>query len=155
MSITARQVNTFGTRVFMGTLTGGVELHTALVEAAVKLKAQTATFALLGGLHEITFAAYDFNTQTRLAPLTFTHPMEIVAGHGTISLLDGNYHVHVHLVAAFRDESAPSGMTIVGGHVAHARVYAVEFTLTAHDGIPVERAEHPATGLKLWDLPKL
>jgi len=139
----------------MGTITDGADLHASLSETAQAYAIQTATFELLGGLHRVEFSAYDFTTQTRLAPLVFERALEIVAGHGTLSLLDGEPHVHLHLTVAFRDADQPHGIAVVGGHAAHASAYAVEFTLTAYDGAPVQRGHHTGTGLKLWDLPRL
>jgi predicted DNA-binding protein with PD1-like motif len=154
MSETAvmRQVNPQGTRVFMGTLTGKANVHEALAQLAQQHAVQTATFELLGGLHEVELTAYDFEQKRRLAPLVWQRPLEIIAGHGTISQLDGQPHVHLHLTLAFRDEAAPQGITVIGGHAARAMAFAVEFTLTAYDGDPVHRAIHQGTGLMLWQI---
>ncbi|MEJ5224932.1 MAG: PPC domain-containing DNA-binding protein [Anaerolineales bacterium] len=153
MSITLQHVNPSGTRVFMGTLTGDADLHAALAEVAAAHHIQAATFDLLGGLREVEFRAFDFDSQQRKPPLVFTRPLEIVAGHGTIALLDGRPHVHTHLVVAYQDPDAPNGIVVLAGHAARAVAFAVEFTLTAYDGAPVHRALHPATGLMLWNLP--
>jgi len=155
MSVAARQVNPQGNRVFMGTITDGADLHVALADAARAFNVQTATFEMLGGLHEVEFSAYDFTTQTRLAPIVVRGALEIVAGHGTITLMDDALHVHVHLAVAFREASAPYGIAVVGGHAARAQAYAVEFTLTAYDGAPALRGHHAGTGLRLWDMPIL
>lgn len=134
----------------MGTCTGGVDVHDALAETAVSHHITTATFELLGGLHQATFTAYDFERQERLEPIVLKRPLEIVSGHGTISLLDGEPHVHMHLSVSFRDEAYPQGMGMVGGHVAQASAFAVEFTLTAYDGEAMHRKTDKQTGLKLW-----
>ena len=82
--------------------------------------------------------------------MVFTRPLEIIAGHGTISLLDGSPHIHLHLTLAYRDERSPTGIQVIGGHAAKAIAFAVEFTLTAYDGAPLHRAKHGGTGLMLW-----
>ena len=148
--VRSKQVNNNGLRVFMGTITGGVDVHKALAETAVSHQITTATFELLGGLHEATFTAYDFEKQERLDPVVLKRPLEIVSGHGTISLLDEQPHVHIHLSVSFRDSRYPHGVGMVGGHVAQATAFAVEFTLTAYDGEPMRRELHKPTGLKLW-----
>ena len=155
MSTTIRQVNPSGTRVFMGTLTGGANVHEALAEVATQLNTQTATFEMLGGLSEVEFSEYSFATQQRNPPLTFKRPLEIIAGHGTISLLDGKPFVHLHLTLSFQDKEMPKGIAVVGGHCARALAFAIEFTLTVYDGAPAQRAKHAGTGLMLWDLPPL
>jgi uncharacterized protein len=147
-----KQVNTTNTRVFMGTLTSGVEIVTALRETAVSHQIQTATIELLGGLTEVDLSAYDFVAQRRLEPVVVKRPLEIIAGHGTISLLDEQPHVHLHLTLAFRDETAPQGIAVIGGHCARALTFAIEFTLTAYDGTPMRRTRHEGTGLLLWEV---
>ena len=149
-SLSVKQVGFAGTRVFMGTITNGTNLHKALVETAVSRHITTATFELLGGLHKVVFTAYDFERQVRLEPIVLARPLEIVSGHGTISLLDDQPYVHIHLSVSFRDDAYPNGIGLVGGHVAEAIAFAVEFTLTAYDGEPMRRRLDEATGLKLW-----
>lgn len=151
MTILAKQVNPSGSRVFMGTITDKMPLHTAMMDIARENAISTGTFELLGGLHQVTFTAYDFEQQVRLEPVIIERPMEIIAGHGTISLLDNEPHIHLHLSLAYRDESVAAGIQVVGGHIAEAIAYAVEFTLTAYDGAPIQRTYHHGTSLKLWD----
>lgn len=155
--IKSRQIARDGVRVFMGTITGGDDVHHALVETAVRHNIHTATFELLGGLHEVVLTAYDFERQVRMEPLAFKRPLEIIAGHGTISQLEGKHHVHLHLTLSFRDESArnesaPHDVVVVGGHAAKALAFAVEFTLWGYDGTAVSRSLDEETGLMLWDL---
>lgn len=148
--IRAQQVNPAGSRVFFGTLTGGEAVHEALAAFARAQRIQAATVELLGGLTEAAFTEYDFVARERKPALTFARAMEIVNGHGTISLLDGAPHVHLHLVLSFRDAAAPHGIAVIGGHCARATAFAVEFVLTAYDGAPVARAYDEGTGLQLW-----
>ncbi len=155
MSITFRQVNPQGSRVFMGTLTENADVHASLIKLAEQNNIQTASFEMLGGLREVEFRAFDFDSQQRKAPLSFNRPLEIVAGHGTIALLDNKPHVHIHLAVAYQDPSAPQGIVVLAGHAAKAIAFAIEFTLTAYDGAPVQRKLDKSTGLMLWDLPKV
>ncbi|MEM7118314.1 MAG: DUF296 domain-containing protein [Chloroflexota bacterium] len=149
--VRSRQVGEEGVRVIMGTLTGGVNVHESLVKAAVLHNVHTATFELLGGLHEAVLTAYDFERQIRMEPLVLKRPLEIIAGHGTISQLDGKHHVHLHLTLSFRNDKAAYDVTVVGGHAAKAIAFAVEFTMTAYDGTAVQRGLDNETGLMLWD----
>lgn len=150
--MTLQHVNPNGSRVFMGTLTENVDVHAALAQVARVQNITAGTFELLGGLTEVEFTEYDFVQQARKPTLKFTRALEIVAGHGTLSLLDNEPFVHLHLVCSFRDEGASNGIALIGGHAARAVAFAVEFTLTAFDGAPVHRALHAGTGLKLWTL---
>jgi predicted DNA-binding protein with PD1-like motif len=137
----------------MGVITGGDLIHPALTSIAREYEITAATFEMLGGLKEIEFRAFDFESQKRGPPTIISHPMEIVSGHGTISLLDELPHVHTHFTVAFSDLNSPQGIAVVGGHVTRAAAHAVEFTLTAFDGVPVYRSHDPETGLMLWDFP--
>ena len=155
MTTTIKQVNPARTRVFTGTITDDADVHTSLLEVAEKHGIQTATFELLGGLREVEFRAFDFDSQQRKAPLPIKRALEIVAGHGTIAILDGKPHIHLHLAVAYQDSEAPNGIIVLAGHCAKATAFAIEFTLTAYEGNPVHRTKHEGTGLMLWDLPKL
>lgn len=150
--ISLSHVNTHSTRVFMGTFTNGEALHDAFAKIANAQNIHAATFEMLGGLTEVEFTEYDFINKTRKPPLVFARPLEIVSGHGTISRLNDEPHVHTHLTLSFRDDSAPNGIAILGGHAARAVAFAVEFTLTVYDGVPVNRCLHEGTGLQLWNL---
>jgi predicted DNA-binding protein with PD1-like motif len=153
MTISLSHINTQSTRVFMGTFINGEAMHDAFAKIARSQNIRAATFEMLGGLTEVEFTEYDFINKTRKPPLVFARPLEIVSGHGTISRLNDEPHVHTHLTLSFRDESAPNGIAIIGGHAARAIAFAVEFTLTAYDNAPVSRSTHEGTGLQLWDLP--
>jgi predicted DNA-binding protein with PD1-like motif len=141
--------------VFMGTLTDGVLLHDSLKAVARKHLIDTATFDLLGGLREATFTPCEFASHTASDPLIIAQPLEIVAGHGTISLMDDDLHVHCHVSASVRNADALYGIAMVGGHVTRAICTVVEFTLTVYDGAPLERITDDTTGLKLWDVPDI
>lgn len=151
--ISLSRINTQSSRVFMGTITNGEAIHEAFAKIANAENIHAATFEMLGGLTEVEFTEYDFVNKTRKPPLVFARPLEIISGHGTISRLNDEPHIHTHLTLSFRDESAPHGIALVGGHAARAIAFAVEFTLTVYDGVPVNRAMHAGTGLQLWDLP--
>jgi uncharacterized protein len=152
MSLRVRQVNPAGTRTFMCVLTDGAMLHDALVELAAQHAIHTASFDLLGGLHRVELATYDFATRQRLSPVTYSGFLEVLAGHGTLALLDGKPAAHIHAVISHRDVGNPSA-TIIGGHVVSASAFALEITLHAYDGEPVTRALDHSSGLMLWNLP--
>lgn len=152
MAITLQHINTQSTRVFMGTFTNGEDIHQAFAKIADAENIHAATFEMLGGLTEVEFTEYDFINKIRKPPLVFNRPLEIILGHGTISRSNHEAHVHTHLTLSFRDESAPHGIAVIGGHASKAIAFAVEFTLTVYDGVKVHRQTHEATGLNLWSL---
>ncbi len=144
--------NPVGTRVFFGTLTDGEPLHAAFARIAAENWIQAATLEILGGITAAEFTEYDFVNHVRRPALRFERAMEIVNGPGTLSILDGKPHVHLHVVLSFRDPEAPNGIAVIGGHCASAKALAIEFVLTAYDGAPIHRAAHAGTGLQLWDM---
>lgn len=152
MNLRVRQVNPAGTRTFMCVLTDAAMLHDSLVEIALRHGIHTASFDLLGGLHHVELATYDFATRQRLNPVAYTGFLEVLAGHGTVALLDGKPSAHIHAVISYRDASNQPA-TIIGGHVVSASAFALEITLHAYDGEPVTRTMDPGSGLMLWDLP--
>jgi predicted DNA-binding protein with PD1-like motif len=150
--IKAKHINTSGSRIYFGTLTAGTTIHDALADMAKQHNIKAATFEMLGGLTEVEFAEYDFINKVRKPPFTWSRPLEIVNGHGTISLLENEPRVHLHLVLSFRDQVAPNGIAVIAGHCNRAVCFAVEFVLTAYDGEAVHRAYDEGTGLTLWKL---
>ena len=152
MPISLARVNAEATRVFMGTLTNGEAVHAAFAQIARERNIYAATFDMLGGLTEVELSEYDFVNQVRGESLVFRRPLEILSGHGTISRLNGEPHVHTHLALSFRDPAAPRGIAVIGGHAVRAVAFAVEFTLTVYDGTAVNRAMHAGTGLQLWEI---
>lgn len=151
--ITLQRINTQATRVFMGTITNGEAIHDSFVKIANAENIHAATFEMLGGLTEVEFTEYDFINKIRKPPLVFKRPLEIVSGHGTISRSNNEAFIHAHLTLSFRDESVSHGIAVIGGHAARAIAFAVEFTLTAYDGVALNRQMHEGTGLNLWQLP--
>ena len=126
MSIRLQQVNPQGTKVYMGALTLGENIHKSLAKIAKEEVMTAATFELLGGLERVVFTEYDPINQVRKAPLNFERPLEIAAGHGTISWLDHEPHVHFHLVCSFQDENAPNGIALIAGHRRSAQMPRTE-----------------------------
>ncbi len=151
--VNIRRIDPAGTRTFMCTLTNGADVHTAIADIAREHEILTGRFDMLGGISAVDFTAYDFTSKTRLPALSVGGALEIVSGHGTIAQLDGQPHVHLHLVLAMRN--AAGEIKVVAGHAARAVAFAIEITLTAFDGAPVQREDHAGTGLKLWALPPL
>src|SRR5690606_24551485 len=99
--ISLSHINTQSTRVFMGTLTNGEAIHDSFAKIALAQNIYAATFEMLGGLTEVEFTEYDFINKMRKPPLVFARPLEIISGHGTISRLNDEPHIHTHLTLSF------------------------------------------------------
>ena len=138
------------TIVYAGTLTGDADLHESFAQVAGIHGVRAANVFMLGGLSEVVLSAYDFKKGERLEPLTLTGAFEIVGGHGLISTLDDNPHVHLHLSLSSR---TGDDVKLLGGHVVSAKAFAVEFTMLSYPGAGLARATDAGTGLQLLDLP--
>ncbi|MBW4436822.1 MAG: DNA-binding protein [Pleurocapsa minor GSE-CHR-MK-17-07R] len=152
--ITGQRVNPKGTRVYMGTITAA-DLHESLQQVATEWQVTAGLVTLLGTLYDAELTAIDLDSQTRTPPVSLSGTLEIVGGHATISRMADAPHVHAHLVLSTRTGDDMASIAVYAGHVSKARVHAVEFVLTAYDGVPVERAIHARSGLNLWKLPTI
>lgn len=151
MTIRLQAFGPVSTQIYAGTLTGGERVHEALATVATRHAIHAGIVHLLGGLSSVSFTAYDFITKTRHPAQTFEGVLEIVGGHGTISLLEGDPSIHLHLMVAQRD--AHGATFISGGHCSDARAFAVEFVLHAFDQQVFSRVPDELTGLALWHFP--
>jgi len=73
------------------------------------------------------------------------HHVEILAGIGNVSLLDGETFVHLHLTLS--DDAC----RCMGGHAMEGNIiFAAEAIITEIPGEPLNRVFDEPTGLKLW-----
>ncbi|MBK9781830.1 MAG: DNA-binding protein [Anaerolineales bacterium] len=88
-----------------GTITNDEYIHDALRKNCQEENIHAATFEMLGGdLTQVEFTEYNFINKMREEPLFFARPLEILSGHGTISSLMNEPHVHLHLTLSYQDE---------------------------------------------------
>jgi predicted DNA-binding protein with PD1-like motif len=116
------------------TITGYVKRH--------HIEAAWVTF--LGAVKRASLRYYD---QERKAYVDFSidEPLEVVAGVGNVSVLDGEPFLHIH--AALADESGAGR----GGHVNSGTiVFALEVSIQVLDGEAPVRLPDDCTGLTLW-----
>jgi hypothetical protein len=119
------------------TITGYVRRH--------HIEAAWVTF--LGAVKEASLRYYDQEQKTYV-DFSIDEPLEVVAGVGNVSVLDGEPFLHIH--AAFTDESG----TGRGGHVNSGTVvFALEVSIQVLVGEPLVRLPDDCTGLALWETP--
>lgn len=105
---------------------------------------RAASLAFLGAVQRAGLRYYDQNGK-RYQDFTIDEHLEVVAGVGNVSLLDGKPFVHIHCALADEDGHA------FGGHVNEGNVvFALEVTLWELHGTPMVRRPDDCTGLTLW-----
>lgn len=123
--------------------TGG-DLYDGLTSYAAEHGVGAASVTFLGAVRRASLRYYDQDEQEYL-DFTIDRHLEVVAGVGNISLLDGAPFLHIHCALADREGRA------FGGHVnAGTEVFALEATIWELEGDPPVRAPDDCTGLTLW-----
>ena len=141
---------TRATRVVVGRVEAGAELHAALLEAARWERIDAAAVRGPGVVEEAALAVYDPGARAHAAAESVDGVAELASLSGTVSLRDGVPDLVLHAVLA----RAGEGRTEVSaGLLLRARAVAVEFTMEVWDECTLDRREDPATGLALWAPP--
>ncbi len=131
-----------GTRVFVR-LETGESVHGALSELLEKERIVGGFVTGLGAVSEAVLGYYD-RARKDYDRVEFPEEMEIASAAGTLSLLDGKPHVHLHAVLSDRECQAR------GGHLFSATAAAtVELFIQISEN-PIERTPDEETGLSLW-----
>ena len=131
-----------GTRVFVR-LETGESVHGALSELLEKERIAGGFVTGLGAVSEAVLGYYDLSRKD-YDRVAFPEEMEIASAVGTLSVLDGKPHVHLHAVLSDRECHAR------GGHLFSATAAAtVELFVQVSDK-PIERTPDEETGLNLW-----
>lgn len=104
----------------------------------------TAWVGFLGAVRRASLRYYDQEAR-RYDDFVIDRHLEVVAGVGNVSLIDGTPFVHAH--AAFSD----GGGAAFGGHLnAGCEVFALEVRIEELLGEPMRRERDDCTGLSLW-----
>lgn len=129
----------------VGRLPRGADLLEALAEVARRHGVRTGWYQFFGAVERARLAFYD-QARREYLPVEWDRPLEIAAGVGNVSLLDGEPFVHAHVTLSDREGRA------LGGHVLPGTVvFAAEYVLWELAGAPpLERHPDPDTGLRLW-----
>ncbi len=135
-----------GTVHLLGLDTGD-DLYNAISEYVKKHGINTASLAFLGAVRRASLRYYN-PQEKRYQDLEIDKHLEVIAGTGNVSLLDGSPFVHIH--AVFADEEGRA----FGGHVNEGtEVFALEVTVSQlHGDAPVRQLDE-TTGLMLWGPP--
>jgi len=126
--------------------TGGDVLE-SITDYVTEHNIRAAAVSFLGAVRRASLRYYNQDAQQYI-DFDVNEHLEVLAGTGNVSVLDGAPFVHIH--AAF---GAAEGRAY-GGHVnAGTEVFACEVTISELDGIAPVRQPDETTGLMLWGPP--
>lgn len=123
----------------------GEEVVASLAEIAEREGVTFAEVSGIGAADDIAVSVYDVGAK-RYFDNEYREPMEITSILGTVSEMDGEPYIHIHLTAGRADG------TVIGGHLKRAVISATcEIVLhTVYGRVP--RFYDERTGLNLMEL---
>lgn len=123
----------------------GEEVIASLSDIAEREGVTFASVSGIGAADDIAVSVYDVGAK-RYFDNEYREPMEITSILGTVSEMDGEPYIHIHLTAGRADG------TVVGGHLKRAVISATcELVLhTVYGRVP--RFYDERTGLNLMEL---
>lgn len=133
----------FGSQI-IARIDRGEEILEQLTAIALREGIKLAAVSALGAVGDFTVGVYKVAEKKYYAN-SFQGAFEIVSLTGTITTMNGEYYVHLHMSAG--DEKGE----VFGGHLNRAMVSATcEMVISILDGT-VERRFDPEVGLNLFD----
>ncbi|MFQ5947934.1 MAG: PPC domain-containing DNA-binding protein [Acidimicrobiia bacterium] len=122
----------------------GEDILSGLTEFARDHDIGAGSFTYLGAVQRASLRYYDQKAQ-EYCDFCIHERLEVLAGVGNVSLLDGEPFVHTHAVFGdFRGRA-------FGGHINEGcDVFALEITFQELSGEPPVRQSDDCTGLTLW-----
>ncbi|NND14080.1 MAG: DNA-binding protein [Acidimicrobiia bacterium] len=131
-------------REFLIRLKTGDDLLTSLTDFAKNHGVRAGWINYLGAISHASLRYYNQNDKA-YEDFDIEGHLEVLAGIGNISELDGEPFVHTHIAVADRDGKG------MGGHVnVGTTVFAIEVRIEEILGDPPERVLDELTGLSLW-----
>ena len=123
----------------------GEEVIASLRDIAEREGVTFASVSGIGAADDIAVSVYDVGAK-RYFDNEYREPMEITSILGTVSEMDGEPYIHIHLTAGRADG------TVIGGHLKRAVISATcELVLhTVYGRVP--RFYDERTGLNLMEL---
>lgn len=123
----------------------GEEVVASLAEIAEREGVTFASVSGIGAADEFDVSVYDVKAKVYFDN-EYREPMEITSLLGTVSEMDGEPYIHIHLTAGRADG------TVIGGHLKRAVISATcELVLhTVYGRVP--RFYDERTGLNLMEL---
>lgn len=131
-----------GSRVFVR-LEKGDSVHASLTGLMEAEGVRGGFFNALGAISDVELGYYNLERKD-YDRREFPGEFELASANGSLSLLEGKPHVHLHAVISDRECRA------FGGHVFRATAAATVEVLIHLSEKPIERTPDEETGLALW-----
>ncbi len=122
----------------------GEDLYDGITEFVRERGILAAAVNCLGALTRASLRYYH-QEERRYVDFDLERHLEVVAGVGNVSMLDGDPFLHLHVALADADGKAYGGHVNVG-----CEVFALEATIWELAGDPPVREPDDCTGLTLW-----
>ena len=134
-----------GARTFVLIFEGGDDLQADLLRFAAEERVLSGSLRGIGGFSKATLG-YFVREQKAYEPIDVDEQVEVLSLLGTLSVMDGKPHAHMHATVGFR------GGSVKGGHVQAGTVWpTLEIFVTEYSG-ELQRAMVPDVGAALIDL---
>ena len=134
-------------RHLIGRLDRGADLIPALVDLCSARGVRCAEVRAMGTVEEVDLREFDQRTRAYRPARRFTTPFNLIHFSGNLAEKDGHGHLEAQ-VAISRERD--NGIELIGGSLLRARVYAVDFVITAFDDVMLRRSTDQGTGLPLF-----
>jgi predicted DNA-binding protein with PD1-like motif len=134
-----------GARTFVLVFDRGDDLRPELARFSRDEEVRTGRLSGVGGFSKATLGY--FNRELKAyEPIAVDEQVEVLSLLGTLAVMDGKLHAHIHAMVGFRDGS------VKGGHVQAAAVWpTLEMFVSEYAG-ELHRAMVPDVGVALIDL---
>jgi predicted DNA-binding protein with PD1-like motif len=131
-------------KTIMQRLRKGEDLVTELTRVCRENGITRGSIQVIGAMERASLGYYHQDTR-EYETHAIDHHVEILAGIGNVSLLDGETFVHLHLTLG--DDKCRS----FGGHAMTGNIiFAAEAVIAEIPGDALNRVYDEPTGLKLW-----
>ena len=122
----------------------GEEIAASLKKLCTEENIRLGSIQGLGAADHVNVGLFDVGTKVYHTK-SFDMPMEITALHGSITRMDGDVYLHIHICVCDSD------FHVFGGHMNECRISATcEIIVTVMDG-EVGRKHSEEVGLNLYD----
>lgn len=137
-------------RRFVGRLERGEEVIATLRQHCEGERVRGAWIRGAGILEWVELMEWDAEREAWKSPRRVEGPLTVVSMEGTVAIRGGPVFVELHASLTKQDDL---GIHAVGGTIASARVYALDFAIESFEDVRLERDEDPSTGLSLFKGP--